>query len=98
MVQDRGLKSIEQLDFAALLRVLDQNWFDISNALGFPREGRSWIKELQSVRNRWAHLSSQSVSANDRYRDIDTLGRVLEMLGVNSALLRDIERGAVPES
>lgn len=54
MVQERGFKRLEQLDLAALLRrVLDQNWFALSTDLRLPREGRSWIKGLQSVRNKW---------------------------------------------
>ncbi len=87
MVQERKLDTLEQLDFAALLRVLDQNWFELS----LPREGRNWVKELQTVRNKWAHLSAQAIAANEIYRDADTLGRVLEMLGAGEDTLKEIE-------
>jgi len=80
MVQERGLKSLEQLDLAALLRVLDQNWYELSQPLNLPREGRNWVKELQTIRNKWAHLSAQTISPSEVYRDADTLGRFLEML------------------
>ena len=80
-VRERQLKKLEQLDFAALLRVLDQNWYELSRALNLPREGRTWVKELQTVRNKWAHLSAQSVAASEVYRDADTLGRLFNMLG-----------------
>ena len=79
-VRERGLTTLEQLDFAALLRILDQNWYELSQSLNLPREGRTWIKELQGVRNRWAHLSVAPVPAEDLYRDADTLSRVLVML------------------
>ena len=49
-VRERGLTTLEQLDFAALLRILDQNWYELSQSLNLPREGRTWIKELQGVR------------------------------------------------
>ena len=39
MVQERNHERLEQLDLAALLRVLDQNWFDLSGSLRLPREG-----------------------------------------------------------
>ncbi|RLJ22812.1 hypothetical protein DJ030_00220 [bacterium endosymbiont of Escarpia laminata] len=91
MVQERGLSTLDQLDFAALLRVLDQNWYELSQALNLPREGRNWVKELQTVRNKWAHLSAQTVAASEIYRDADTLGRVLHMLGVEAASLELIE-------
>ena len=83
LVKERGITSLEELDFAALIRILDQNWFDLSNTLNFPRNGRNWIKEAQSVRNRWAHLSSESISPETLFRDVDTLSKVLDMIGVD---------------
>ena len=91
MVRERGLTTLEQLDFAALLRVLDQNWCELSQVLNLPREGRTWVRELQTVRNRWAHLSAQTTAADDIYRDADTLGRVLDMLGAAPASVEAIE-------
>ena len=79
-VQERNLTTLEQLDLAALLRILDQNWYELSQVLTMPREGRTWVRELQSVRNRWAHLSATPMPADDLYRDADTLARVLDML------------------
>jgi ATP-dependent helicase HepA len=34
--------SLAQLDFAALLRVLDQNWHELSCRFSLPREGGNW--------------------------------------------------------
>ncbi|SCY34130.1 DEAD/DEAH box helicase [Microvirga guangxiensis] len=90
-VIERGHKTLRQLDFAALLRVLDQNWYELSNMLRLPREGRTWVKELQTVRNKWAHLSSETMPASEVYRDADTLGRLLGMIGADSASLELIE-------
>jgi ATP-dependent helicase HepA len=91
LVEEKRIGDLRELDFAALVRLVDQNWYDLSNELQLPREGRGWIKELQSIRNRWAHLSAQSVSANDRFRDADTLDRVLEMLGSDSILRTKVQ-------
>ena len=79
-VKERGFTTLEQLDFAALLRTLDQNWYELSQALTLPREGRTWVRKLQSVRNRWAHLSAAPMPPGDLYRDTDTLARVFQML------------------
>ena len=43
--------------------------------------GRDRVRELQSVRNRWAHLSAAPVAPENIYRNADTLARVLDMLG-----------------
>jgi len=91
MVEERKFNSLKQLDFAALLRIMDQNWFDLSNSLNLPREGRNWLKELQSVRNKWAHLSAEAMPANEIYRDADTLERLLGMLEVEQPVIEAIE-------
>ncbi len=92
MVQERGFKSLQQLDFAALLRVLDQNWYELSNKSGLPHEGRTWVKEMQTVRNKWAHLSAQAMPASEIYRDADTLSRLLGMLGAEQASIEAVEQ------
>ena len=90
-VAERGHSTLRQLDFAALLRVLDQNWYELSNVIRLPREGRSWVKEMQTVRNKWAHLSSETVPASEIYRDADTMGRLLGMIRAERSSLDVIE-------
>jgi len=82
LATERNLDSLDKLDFAALIRLLDQNWFELSQQLTLPREARSWVKELQSVRNKWAHLS-RDLPDSEIYRDVDTLGRILEVIGAS---------------
>jgi ATP-dependent helicase HepA len=90
-VDERRVTSLRQLDFAALLRVLDQNWYELSNILNLPREGRNWVKELQTVRNKWAHLSSESMPPSEVYRDADTLSRFLGMISAGRSSIDAIE-------
>lgn len=92
MVQERNYRKLEQLDLAALLRVLDQNWFELSGSLRLPREGRHWVKELQTVRNKWAHASIEETPASEQFRDADTLGRLLNMLEAEGPSLTIVER------
>ena len=80
MVQDRRITTLQQFDFAALLRILDQNWYEIGKDLPQGREARTWIKELQTVRNKWAHMSTEALPPSEIYRDADTLGRLLTVL------------------
>jgi hypothetical protein len=87
MVQERGFRTLQQLDFAALLRVLDQNWYDLCGAHRLPREGRTWVRELQTVRNKWAHLSAEAMPDSEIYRDADTLGRLMTAIGATPGLL-----------
>lgn len=82
-VEEHGLTTLDKLDFAALLRVFDRNWHEFSHSLNLPREGRNWARELQTVRNRWAHLPTRAIEAGDVYRDADTIGRFLDMLSAS---------------
>lgn len=85
LAREHGFTTLTQLDFAALLRALDQNWYQLSDKLSLPREGRNWVRELQSVRNKWAHLSAQALPPSEVYRDADTFGRFLDMLNASPA-------------
>jgi SNF2 family DNA or RNA helicase len=89
--EERGFTTLRQLDLAALLRVLDQNWFELSAQLTWPRDGRNWVKELQTVRNKWAHVSSDDTSPGEVYRDADTLARVLKLIGAQEATIQAAE-------
>lgn len=91
LLNDRGLSSISDLDLAANLRVLDQNWNDLAFRHKFPREARSWLKELQSVRNRWAHAPASGLETDDAYRDADTLKRLLVLIDADSELIEKVD-------
>lgn len=91
IAQERSYRELGDLDFAALLRVLDQNWFELSADVPLPREGRNWVKELQAIRNKWAHRSANEMPANEVYRDCDTAGRLLNMLSASPVTLAQVE-------
>lgn len=74
VAQERGWSTLDDLDVAALLRVLDGNWdfFRQRNLLAY--EARNWLKEAVSIRNRVAHESPGAKRDPMRdYRDLDTL-------------------------
>jgi ATP-dependent helicase HepA len=85
--EQRRIQSLSSLDLAAVLRVLDQNWSELAAVEPLPREARNWVKELQSVRNRWAHAPVGGVGPSDAFRDADTLDRLLSVVGASKALL-----------
>jgi len=88
----RGFTKLEQLDFAALLRVLDKNWYELGQNLSLSRDGLNYIKELQSFRNKWAHLSLRKVEAEEIYRDADTMSRALKELDAPQSSIDAIEK------
>ena len=92
LVEEKRIQNLTGLDLAAVLRVLDQNWNELAGAEPLPRDARNWVKELQSVRNRWAHAPAGGLSPTDSFRDADTLGRLLDVVGGSSDLLDEVER------
>lgn len=91
LVEEKRIQNLTALDLAAVLRVLDQNWSELAGVEPLPRDARNWVKELQSVRNRWAHAPAGGLSPKDSFRDADTLGRMLEVVGASSDVLDEVE-------
>ena len=79
-VKQRGIFRLDQLDLAALLRLVDQNWYELADSHNWPYEGRNFVKEMQTVRNRWAHVEVTAPPREDIYRDLDTLHRFLALV------------------
>lgn len=78
--------SLEDLDLAATLRVVDQNWDFFRRRRLVKWEDRNWLKEASSVRNRYSHdAPGRAPSAERVYRDIDTLALLAEALAPGSA-------------
>jgi ATP-dependent helicase HepA len=81
IAQERQWSRLGDLDTAALLRLIDQNWEYLRPRGQLSYETRNWLKEAMSVRNRYAHESSDSsLDAKRHHRDLDTLARLAEAL------------------
>lgn len=89
-MEQRGIASLGALDLAALLRVLDQNWYQVSNKLGLTSESRHFVKEMQTIRNRWAHATTEGFPLDDIYRDLDTLQRFAVVIEANETLIQEV--------
>ena len=84
-VKQTRIVDLSGLDLAALLRVLDQNWFELSQRYNWPKEAKNWLKEAQTIRNRWAHAPSGDADPHDAYRDADTIDRLAKILVIGDA-------------
>jgi len=90
IAEENNMSSLGDLDLAGLLRVLDQNWHEINVAHRLPFEARNWLKETQSIRNRWAHLPPGGLDLEDCYRDLDTVLRLMTSLGANEPVIERV--------
>lgn len=87
----QGFTNLKQFDLAALLRILDKNWYPISQHLKLTSQDRHFVKEMQTIRNRWAHINAEGVNPDDAYRDLDTIQRLALMLGAEKKFLEEIK-------
>ena len=76
---ERGWASLADLDLACLLRVLDQNWHQINLVNRLPFEARNWLKEAQSIRNRWSRLK-------DVIKNWRILGKIAAIISFSNVL------------
>ncbi len=90
-VETRRVSVLSGLDLAALLRVLDANWYAIADRLTLSSEARHYLKEMRTVRDRWAHAAASDYSPDDIYRDLDTLQRFLVHIGAEEDLLGELK-------
>ncbi len=100
-VERNRLDSIEQFDLAALLRILDRNWYFFVEKFPWEQQLRNYIKEVQTIRNKWAHTDSCMIAHDDAYRDCDTLERMLSsILGDNplSSKIAEFKKRLIEQS
>jgi len=91
-IEQKKISSLEQLDLAALLRIFDNNWYQLSQQNKLSNQDRHFVKEMQTVRNRWAHLNTHGIDLDDTYRDIDTLQRFMGILNPENEKISGIKK------
>ncbi len=90
-VKQHNIESLGSLDLAALIRILDQNWYQISTKLNLASESRHFIKEMQTIRNRWAHSGTDGFPVDDVYRDMDTLQRFAAVIDADEGFIKAVQ-------
>jgi ATP-dependent helicase HepA len=91
LIERSGSRSLHDLDLAALLRILDENWYQLQQVQQLQHWGhdvRNYLKEMRTVRNRWAHASAGGELYDDIYRDLDTLQRFAAMIDADQEVLQ----------
>jgi len=89
-IERKGVATLAELDLSVLLRIFDANWYRISEELNLPREGRHYVKEMKTIRNKWAHKSTEEFLSDDMYRDIDTLQRFAKLINADEEFIREL--------
>ena len=70
---------LARLDTALCLRLMDMQWHELFRQK-LSREHRTWVKELITTRNKWAHAGLLDMSDDDAWRALDTMNRFVEQI------------------
>ncbi len=86
-----------KLDAARCLRLMDVRWNELFRHK-LSRDHRTWIKELISTRNKWAHPELLGMADEDAWRALDTMTRLVEQIDADAterlrALARTVRYG-----
>ena len=85
------IHDIKGLDLAALLRVLDRNWFVITSSFFINNRERNNIRTMQEVRNTWAHITPNDIIKTRVIDDVNTIIALMEAFGASMEDTRDLE-------
>jgi hypothetical protein len=86
-VEESRAKDLCGLDLQALIIVFDTNWREISKRRSLPPAVRTYLKEIQTIRNQWAHPTGEVDPEEDICRSLDTLERFLKHIDADSGLV-----------
>ena len=91
----RGFTKLSDFDLAALLRIANKSWYDLCTVAFLPPKEREIIREMMAVRNNWAHCSAELPGKDTIIHDLNTISAFLGQIGVDQAVLRQVERFVV---
>ncbi len=91
MIKQKQIDSLNKLDLSCLLRIFDKNWYDLNSKYHLNPQLRSYLKELQIIRNKYAH-QTDDFSDIEMNRDIDTLYFFLSGIGANDEFIASVKQ------
>lgn len=77
---EKGFKELSDFDLAVLLQIADKNWYNIGNFAYLPTSGREYIRDMQSVRNNWAHCGGTLPEKDAIIHDIEVIIKFFEQM------------------
>lgn len=88
--EENNYEKLEDFDLAALLRVADKSWYDMRSFAYLPNRDRQCVRDMQKVRNNWAHLSGAITDKDIVVRDLDIILSFFESVIVTNKYTNSI--------
>lgn len=88
---EKGFKELSDFDLVAVLRIADKNWYDMRSFAYLPTSERECIRDMQSVRNNWAHCAGTLPGKDAIIHDIEVLSKFFEQMEAPQADINQLE-------
>ena len=85
------INEISGLDLAALLRVLDRNWFVITSTFYINNRERGNIRTMQEIRNIWAYITPIDINPARVIDDVNVIIALMQAFDAGMKETRDME-------
>lgn len=86
-----GIQEIDGLDLATLLQVVDCNWFVITSRFYLNNKDREKIRDMQQIRNDWAHITPSDISKEKVINDMNVIIDLMQTFDAPMKETRDME-------
>lgn len=90
-IDSKHITDLKGLDLAALLRIIDRNWYIISNKWFINYRERSKIRDMMGIRNTWAHIGSDDLSKDKVLNDLGVILDLLQAFDASMTETRELE-------
>lgn len=91
IAQKRGFTKLSDFDLAALLRIAFKSWFEIRTVVFLHNSERECIREMMSVRNNWAHCSTELPGKDTILHDLNIIRQFAQQVNCEKGIFSKID-------
>lgn len=91
MARNKGFDKLADFDLAALLRIANKSWYDMQTVEYLPTSEREVIRNMMTVRNNWAHCSTELPGKDTIIGDLHTIANFIKQVNGSELICNDIE-------
>lgn len=86
-----GIKALSDFDLAAILQIVDRNWYGICNFISFTVSERELIRDMRRVRSNWIHCEETLPGKDSILHDVEILIRFFGLFSTVEENIKQLE-------
>ena len=89
---EKGYSKLSDFDLAALLRITNKSWYELQTVMFLPSHERETVRKMISVRNNWAHCSTELPGKDVIIQDLNTTRSFIEQFNGDQVISVEINK------